>query len=584
MHRIIPTLFLGAITALFILSIAGLAGSHSDENFYCDPPSLSISGKVFAGYDELQPGVTIHLLHNGSLVGTTVSNKIGKYGFKGLDPGKYELNEVVPEGFTQIHPGCGSHRITLTDKSARHLDFMNRPSNLAATAGEDVRQPLPLMYLSKDELIAMEQAYEEMPVAIISPSIKAAIRESPGENFSLLNNLVYCPSERKQSCGNCWMWGYTPLLEVDLAVNKGIKDRLSIEYFADQFGRCEGGNIITFANEYRKLGKAVPWSNANAQWHRDNPPTWDSISTTPSYAISSIEYQRIPTTNKDGVVEREVAISNIKSILKQNKVVAFSFSLPTGADWYTFMHDFWSSHPESEIIKLDYACGKNWNGSKGEGAGHGVACVGYDDSDPNNRYWIMLNSWGITPGRPNGLFRVSMDMDYDCRYLFIKGDKDVEDIYIYAFYWNILNITYPNYPPAIPDWPSGPSEGQPGIEYSYSASAIDPEGDMVSYLFDWGDGTESSTGPVSSGTMVGKSHTWQSPGNYCVRVSAVDDQGASSVQSGPLRISVGRQSPDPSIRKRSINRDNIRIGDLTTTSYGSGQAINKIDFITDQRT
>jgi hypothetical protein len=42
--------------------------------------------------------------------------------------------------------------------------------------------------------------------------------------------------------------------------------------------------------------------------------------------------------------------------------------------------------------------------------------VGYDETDINNRYWIMLNSWGTTPARPNGLFRVNMDMNYDCHY------------------------------------------------------------------------------------------------------------------------------------------------------------------------
>jgi hypothetical protein len=39
--------------------------------------------------------------------------------------------------------------------------------------------------------------------------------------------------------------------------------------------------------------------------------------------------------------------------------------------------------------------------------------VGYDISDPNNPYWIMLNSWGPTSGRPDGLFRVSMNMNYN---------------------------------------------------------------------------------------------------------------------------------------------------------------------------
>ena len=31
---------------------------------------------------------------------------------------------------------------------------------------------------------------------------------------------------------------------------------------------------------------------------------------------------------------------------------------------------------------------------------YAVLCVGYNDDDPNNSYWIMLNSWG-TDRRPS---------------------------------------------------------------------------------------------------------------------------------------------------------------------------------------
>lgn len=45
--------------------------------------------------------------------------------------------------------------------------------------------------------------------------------------------------------------------------------------------------------------------------------------------------------------------------------------------------------------------------------------VGYNDQDanPDNHYWIVLNSWGTSGGaRPNGLFRMKMHMNYDCTY------------------------------------------------------------------------------------------------------------------------------------------------------------------------
>ncbi len=47
---------------------------------------------------------------------------------------------------------------------------------------------------------------------------------------------------------------------------------------------------------------------------------------------------------------------------------------------------------------------------------HAVLCVGYHDEDPNpdNHYWLILNSWGAPSGRPNGLFRIRLYGDYDC--------------------------------------------------------------------------------------------------------------------------------------------------------------------------
>jgi len=63
--------------------------------------------------------------------------------------------------------------------------------------------------------------------------------------------------------------------------------------------------------------------------------------------------------------------------------------------------------------------------------------VGYNDDDPDNAYWIMVNSWGTADGgRPNGTFRLDMNMNYDCYfyYPFPRG--------YYSFYWQTLDITF----------------------------------------------------------------------------------------------------------------------------------------------
>jgi hypothetical protein len=108
---------------------------------------------------------------------------------------------------------------------------------------------------------------------------------------------------------------------------------------------------------------------------------------------------------------RETAIANIKNVLHQNRAIFFAFWLPNEAAWNSF-YQFWNGSSESAVWSYDAYSGQTFD--QQTGGGHAVVCVGYDDTDPNNRYWIMLNSWGTANGvRPNGLFRVSMDCNYD---------------------------------------------------------------------------------------------------------------------------------------------------------------------------
>jgi len=80
-----------------------------------------------------------------------------------------------------------------------------------------------------------------------------------------------------------------------------------------------------------------------------------------------------------------------------------------------------------------------------------------------------------------------------------------------------------NYPPITPALPSGEAEGQTGVEYDFSSSTIDPEGDSLFYLFDWGDDTDSDwIGPYNSGETGTASKSWPDAGSYEVRVKAKD--------------------------------------------------------------
>jgi hypothetical protein len=96
-----------------------------------------------------------------------------------------------------------------------------------------------------------------------------------------------------------------------------------------------------------------------------------------------------------------------------------------------------------------------------------------------------------------------------------------------------------NYPPETPEQPSGITQGEPGIEYDYSTSTTDPEGDNIFYLFDWGDGADSDwLGPYNSGDICTASHTWDDPGLYYAKVKAKDAYDNQSGWSDSLFLAI----------------------------------------------
>ncbi len=291
--------------------------------------------------------------------------------------------------------------------------------------------PYTIMHPDRETRLKWIEQYNRAPKACIEPDIKP-----PRGSLSLLSHLQYIPAERDQGyCGNCWAWAGTGCLGIALDVQAGIHDRLSMQYInsceTEVIGKtcCDGGWLEDVTDFYSIVGQAIPWSNDNAHWQDgdascDTP--CDSVSTNPNYPISHISTLKIDTQG----VGKDTAIANIKNILAQDKAIWFAFFLATSDDWGDFSQ-FWSNQDESTVWDFDPYCGKNWSG----GAGHAVLCVGYNDDDPQNSYWIMLNSWGSSSNRPNVLFRVNMDMNYDCTY------KDGGTDY-YSLYWQTIDVGF----------------------------------------------------------------------------------------------------------------------------------------------
>lgn len=96
-----------------------------------------------------------------------------------------------------------------------------------------------------------------------------------------------------------------------------------------------------------------------------------------------------------------------------------------------------------------------------------------------------------------------------------------------------------NTPPNTPDRPQGRKDGSTGATYLYTTSTIDPDGDNVYYMWDFGDGTVTDwIGPFPSGQQVGERHSWDEEGSYEIRVKAKDVFDVESDWSEPLAVTM----------------------------------------------
>ncbi|MFE3845304.1 PKD domain-containing protein [Thermoplasmatota archaeon] len=92
-----------------------------------------------------------------------------------------------------------------------------------------------------------------------------------------------------------------------------------------------------------------------------------------------------------------------------------------------------------------------------------------------------------------------------------------------------------NQRPNKPEKPDGPKRGKPDTEYTFSTTAIDPDGGSLYYRWNWGDGNFSD---ILAGEET--TYTWSYEDNFEVRVMAIDEHGGESEWSDPLAFSTPR--------------------------------------------
>jgi parallel beta-helix repeat protein len=126
-----------------------------------------------------------------------------------------------------------------------------------------------------------------------------------------------------------------------------------------------------------------------------------------------------------------------------------------------------------------------------------------------------------------------------------------------------------NYPPSIPQV-RGPSFGGNVISFNFTANATDPEGDMIFYKWDWGDGNVSEwLGPFNSSDSITTSYIWMNDGNYSVRVKAKDIGEGESPWSAEHLISIAQQ----------INFSNVKLGYIYFKLFSFNRSFIFSDFL-----
>jgi PKD repeat protein len=110
-----------------------------------------------------------------------------------------------------------------------------------------------------------------------------------------------------------------------------------------------------------------------------------------------------------------------------------------------------------------------------------------------------------------------------------------------------------------------------GVEYVYSSSTYDIDGDQIRYKFDWGDGTYSDWSEyVASNTSVSMSHYWNSISTFEIHAIAQDENGMNSSWSLPLEVTVSQAASGETPPVVDINFSVNESDDLTIEFDASG--------------
>ena len=174
--------------------------------------------------------------------------------------------------------------------------------------------------------------------------------------------------------------------------------------------------------------------------------------------------------------------------------------------------------PDNNIPPIaDASAGEPYIGFIGED----ITFDGSDSYDPDTGGYIISWHWNFDDGTDGYGEKITHNYSSVGTYhvtLTVTDDKSETDTETFDVVISIAN----NAPEDLEV--DGPLTGDQNTDYDYTASATDPdEDDMLRFIFEWGDGTTTTSDVVASGVIATVTHNWSKYGVFEVTVRAVDN-------------------------------------------------------------
>lgn len=319
-----------------------------------------------------------------------------------------------------------------------------------------------------------------------------------GEEQGLLGSEIYAQQAAAQS------WDIIGVLNCDM-----ISYAITTE---------DGNNLVVYQNtasqwlytytmgvntEYSEQIGPLTLHNGGMSYGSDHLPFWEN-----GYdALFYFEYEMTPYyhTSQDTIehINATYAVKNVRLVLATLAELAEAglLSNPPGKPTLT--------GPTTGVINELY-----------------IFTVVTTDPDGENVFYYFdwgdgTNSGWIGPYNSGQAGSAQKSWDTEGTYTVRAKAKDINQV---SSEWSdalIVTIMIDR-PPNTPTI-TGPAEGKPGVAYLYTFTTTDPDGDLVYYYIDWGDGQVSEwIGPYQSGATATATHQWAEEGTYTIQVKAKD--------------------------------------------------------------